>query len=317
MKFRTLGTSGLSVSPLAFGGNVFGWTIDEARSFELLDAWVDAGFNFIDTANAYSAWVPGHTGGESETILGRWLKRSGKREKVVLATKVGWAMADGGKGLSRSYVLNSAEASLKRLQTDYIDLYQSHLDDLEKPVEEPLHAYAQLIERGHVRAIGASNYTPERLTDALEAAGRLNLPAYASLQPLYNLYDRAVYEDALEEACVRHGLGVIPYSSLRSGFLSGKYRSEADLHKSVRGKRVKDFLTPRGFRILDALVDVSTQSNAAMASVALAWMLARPSITAPIVSATTREQLAQVVAAVDVKLSPAQLEQLNQASRNE
>jgi aryl-alcohol dehydrogenase-like predicted oxidoreductase len=314
MDRRSLGTSGLSIAPLVLGGNVFGWTVDEPRSFELLDAFVDAGFNCIDTADVYSVWKPGNQGGESETTIGRWLQRTGKREKVVIATKVGWQMGHGGKGLSRAYILQAAEDSLKRLQTDYIDLYQSHVDDPETPVEEPLSAYAKLVEEGKVRAIGASNFTAERLTSALEAAREHGLPNYTCLQPLYNLYDREVYETALEGVCRQHKLGVIPYSSLRSGFLTGKYRTEADLSKSVRGARIKDYLNPRGFRILEALGTVSAQLDASLTSVALAWLLARPGITAPIVSATSREQLAALVAAPHLRLDPDQVDLLNTAS---
>jgi len=317
MQNRTLGTSGLSISPLVLGGNVFGWTIDESQSFEILDAWVDAGFNCVDTANVYSVWQPGHQGGESETIIGRWLKRTGKRDRIVLATKVGWTMGDGRKGLARDYVVQAAEESLNRLQTDYIDLYQSHLDDPDLPVEEPLAAYAQLIEQGRVRAIGASNFTSERLRTALEASSRDSLPSYACLQPLYNLYDRDAYEASLETVCLSHGLGVITYSSLRSGFLSGKYRSEADLSKSVRGNRVKDFLNPRGLRILDAVTDVARQLECAPSTVALAWLLSRPTVTAPIVSATSREQLAELVAAPHLRLEAEHLDLLGRASRNE
>jgi len=314
MDRRSLGTSGLSIAPLVLGGNVFGWTVDEPRSFELLDAFVDAGFNCIDTADVYSVWKPGNQGGESETTIGRWLQRRGKREKVVIATKVGWQMGNGGKGLSRSYIMQAAEDSLKRLHTDYIDLYQSHLDDPDLPVDEPLSAYAKLVEQGKVRAIGASNFTAERLASALEAAREHSLPTYTCLQPLYNLYDREAYETALEGLCRKHGLGVIPYSSLRSGFLTGKYRSEADLSKSVRGARIKDYLNPRGFRILEALETVSAELEVSLTSVALAWLLARPGITAPIASATSREQLAELVAAPRLKLAPNQVELLNRAS---
>lgn len=317
MQKRPLGRSGLNIAPLVLGGNVFGWTIDEERSFEILDAWVDAGFNCIDTANVYSVWKPGGQGGESETIIGRWLKRSGKRDRIVLATKVGWAMGDGGKGLARAYVLQAAEDSLERLQTDYIDLYQSHVDDMELPVEEPLTAYAELIAQGKVRAIGASNFSNLRLSSALEASSRDGLPAYTCLQPLYNLYDRSNFESSLESMCLANELGVITYSSLRSGFLSGKYRTEADLAQSVRGNRVKDFLNPRGFRIVDAVRDVAQQLNTAPSTVALAWLLSRPSVTAPIVSATSREQLAELVAAPKLRLEAEHLDLLGRASVNE
>jgi aryl-alcohol dehydrogenase-like predicted oxidoreductase len=315
--FRPLGTSGLSISSLVLGGNVFGWTVDEKRSFELLDAWVDYGFTSVDTADVYSVWKEGNRGGESETVIGRWLKRSGRRGSVQVFTKVGWSMGEGRQGLARQRILKAAEDSLSRLQTDYIDLYQSHLDDPQVPVEEPLSAYARLVEQGKVRAIGASNFTSERLTAALDASTKHGLPAYVSLQPLYNLYDRDGYEGALEGVCTRHGLGVIPYSSLRSGFLSGKYRSEADLSKSVRGKRVKDFLNPRGFRILEALDTVASRAGTSQTAVALAWLLARPSVTAPIVSATSLAQMAELVAGAALTLEPDQLTLLDGASRPE
>ncbi|RYF56500.1 MAG: aldo/keto reductase, partial [Comamonadaceae bacterium] len=235
MQLRTLGRSDLQVSPLAFGGNVFGWTVDAAQSFALLDAWLDAGFNFIDTADVYSRWVPGHSGGESETILGRWLKASGKRGRIVLATKVGKPMGDDRVGLSPRYIREAVEASLKRLQTDHIDLYQSHDDDADTPLEDTLGAFADLIQAGKVRAIGASNYTAPRLAQALDTSERLGLPRYESLQPLYNLYDRAVYEAELEPLCRSRGVGVINFYALAAGFLTGKYRSAADATKSARG----------------------------------------------------------------------------------
>ncbi len=253
MKTRQLGNSGLQVGPLAFGGNVFGWTADEAASFKLLDTFVAAGFNLIDTADVYSRWVSGHQGGESETILGRWLKHSGKRGQVVIATKVGMEMGPTEKGLSRAYVLQAVERSLQRLQIDSIDLYQAHKDDETTPLEETLGAFADLIKQGKVRAIGASNYTAERLAQALRVSKENRLPRYECLQPLYNLSDRAPYEEALEPLCVKEGLGVIPYYSLAAGFLTGKYRSEADLAQSQRGKTVKKYLNDRGQRILAAL----------------------------------------------------------------
>ena len=315
MNKRSLGRSGLQVSPLAFGGKVFGWTVDEATSFSLLDAWVDAGFNFIDTADVYSRWVPGHTGGESEIILGKWFKRSGKRSQVVLATKVGMEMGPGRKGLAPAYIRGALEDSLRRLQTDYIDLYQSHDDDADTLLEETLAAYGELIAQGKVRAIGASNYSAARLAQALEVSRQEGLPRYESLQPLYNLYDRAAYEDTLEPLCVQQGVGVINFYALASGFLTGKYRSSADLGKSPRGKGAAKYLTARGLRILAALDDVAARYNATPARVALAWELARPSITAPIVSATSLAQLAELVAATQLTLDAAAIEQLNQASR--
>ena len=315
MNKRSLGRSGLQVSPLAFGGNVFGWTVDEATSFSLLDAWVDAGFNFIDTADVYSRWVPGHTGGESETILGKWFKRSGKRSQVVLATKVGMEMGPGRKGLAPAYIRGALEDSLRRLQTDYIDLYQSHDDDADTPLAQTLATYGKLIDEGKVRAIGASNYSAARLAQALEVSRQEGLPRYESLQPLYNLYDRAAYEDTLEPLCVQQGVGVINFYALASGFLTGKYRSSADLGKSPRGKGAAKYLTARGLRILAALDAVAARCNATPARVALAWELARPSITAPIVSATSLAQLAELVAATQLTLDAAAIEQLNQASR--
>lgn len=315
MNKRSLGRSGLQVSPLAFGGNVFGWTVDEATSFSLLDAWVDAGFNFIDTADVYSRWVPGHAGGESETILGKWFKRSGKRDQVVLATKVGKDMGADRKGLAPAYIRRAVEDSLRRLQTDCIDLYQSHDDDADTPLADTLAAYGELIREGKVRAIGASNYSAPRLAHALEVSRLQGLPRYESLQPLYNLYDRAVYEDALEPLCVAQGVGVINFYALASGFLTGKYRSSADLAKSARGQGAAKYLNARGLRILDALDAVAARYGATPARVALAWQLARPSLTAPIVSATSLAQLAELVAATQLTLDAAAIERLNHASR--
>jgi aryl-alcohol dehydrogenase-like predicted oxidoreductase len=314
MKKRKLGNSGLEVSPLAFGGNILGWTVDESMSFRLLDAFVASGFNLIDTADVYSKWAPGHKGGESETILGKWIKRSGNRAKVIIATKVGMDMGPDRKGLSRSHILQSVEDSLKRLQTDYIDLYQSHADDPETSLEETLATYAELIRQGKVRAIGASNYSAERLSEALQVSKKHGYPRYESLQPLYNLYDRAEYEEKLEPVCVRNGLGVIPYFALASGFLTGKYRSERDLFKSPRGQGVKKYLNDRGFRILAALDQVSKQHDTTPASVAIAWLIARPSITAPIASATNPDQLNELVEATKLQLDSSAIELLNQAS---
>lgn len=252
-KKRKLGNSGLQVAPWAFGGNVFGWTVDEITAFNLLDAFVDAGFNLIDTADTYSRWAPGNQGGESETVIGKWLKRSGKRQQVMIATKVGMEMSPTKKGLAKDYILSEAEESLKRLQIDCIDLYQSHTDDANTPVEETLEAYSRLVQQGKVRVIGASNFSAGRLKESLDASIKHGYPRYETLQPLYNLYDRAEYERNLEPFCLEHGLGVIPYFSLASGFLTGKYRSEADFSKSSRGPRVKKYLNDRGFRILAAL----------------------------------------------------------------
>lgn len=312
---RKLGNSSIEVRPLMLGGNIFGWTVDEAQSFKLLDAWAAAGFDFIDTADIYSRWVPGHAGGESETIIGRWMKQRGNRSRMIVATKSGLDMGDGKKGLSRKYILQAAEASLRRLETDYIDLYQSHTEDPATPLEETMGAYADLIKEGKVRAVGASNYTPQRLEAALETSARLGLPRYESLQPQYNLYDRAGYEQALEPICVRHGLGVVPYYALASGFLTGKYRSAADASKSPRGASVvKKYVNERGLRILAALDEVATQYATKPSSVALAWLIARPGITAPIASATTLDQMHDLFKAVDLKLDAQAIEKLNQAS---
>jgi aryl-alcohol dehydrogenase-like predicted oxidoreductase len=316
MQKHELGRSGLKVSPLCFGGNVFGWTADEPTSFKLLDAFVAAGFNFVDTADSYSTWAPGHKGGESETVIGNWLKQRGNREKVIIATKVGSEVA-GRKGLSKSYILSEAEESLRRLQTDYIDLYQSHRDDPGTPVEETLEAYAHLISQGKVRAIGASNFTAQRLVRSLEASRKLGYPRYESLQPNYNLYDRAEYETQLEPLCVKEGLGVISYFSLASGFLTGKYRRHEDLAKSARGRFVQKYLNERGFRILDELNHVAKRLGATPGQVAIAWLLARPSITAPIVSATSLGQLNELIGAVNLQLDQAAMEELNQASAYE
>jgi aryl-alcohol dehydrogenase-like predicted oxidoreductase len=309
-----LGRSGLEVAPLAFGGNVFGWTTDEPTAFKLLDAFVDSGFNLIDTADAYSKWVPGNKGGESETVIGNWLKRSGKRHKVIIATKVGWELGPTSKGLSKAYILRSAEDSLKRLQTDQIDLYQSHVDDPATPLEETLSAYDQLVKEGKVQTIGASNYDAQRLKASLEVSAKHGYHRYESLQPHYNLYERSDYENNLEPVCREFGLGVIPYFSLASGFLTGKYRSEADLSKSNRGSRVKKYLNDRGFRILAALDEVAKQYTATPAQAALAWLIARPSITAPIASATNLQQLDELIGATRLTLDRESIEILNRAS---
>jgi aryl-alcohol dehydrogenase-like predicted oxidoreductase len=314
MQMRKLGKSGLEVSPLMLGGNVFGWTADEAMSFKLLDAFVAAGGNCIDTADAYSRWVPGHQGGESETVIGKWMKQRGNRGKVVVATKVGWEMSAERKGLRKAYIVRAVEDSLQRLQTDYIDLYQSHKDDPDTPVEETLAAYADLVGKGKVRVVGASNFGAERLTESLQASRAHGWPAYQSLQPHYNLCERADYEQKLEPLCLREGLGVIPYFSLAAGFLTGKYRSEADLAKSPRGQGVKKYLDERGMGILAALDGVAKEHGSAPASVALAWLMARPSVTAPIASATTLEQLDTLIAATRLKLDPAAIAKLEQAS---
>ncbi len=313
-RFRTLGRSGLEVAPLALGGNVFGWNVDEKTSFALLDAFVEAGFNLIDTADLYSSWAPGNRGGESETIIGRWLQHSGKRQQVVLATKVAkWAERP---GLSADNIAAAIDDSLRRLQTDVVDLYQAHEDDESVPLEETLGAFARLIEQGKVRAIGASNYSATRLRDALQVSADYHLPRYESLQPEYNLYDRSGYEAELEPLAREQELGVIGYYALARGFLSGKYRSAADAGKSsVRGGEVAaQYLNPRGLRILAALDDVAAAHQATPAQVALAWLIARPGITAPIASATGVAQLHDVLAAARLSLSAQDIAQLDTAS---
>ena len=315
MQLRLLGRSGLQVSPLAFGGNVFGWTVDETLSFRLLDAWVDGGFNFIDTADVYSRWAPGHAGGESETIIGKWLRQSGKRNRVVLATKVGKPMGDGKVGLSPAYIREAVDASLRRLKTDHIDLYQSHDDDAVTPMEDTLGTFAELIKAGKVRAIGASNFSAPRLVESLDVAERLGLPRYESLQPLYNLCDRAVFEDALEPLCLERGVGVINFYALAAGFLTGKYRNEADVSKSARGATtIKKYLNRRGLRILAALDEAAKRYDATPGQVAIAWQMARPAITAPIASATSIVQLDELMAATRLQLDADAIGSLDDAS---
>jgi len=313
MQLRQLGRSTLAIAPLAFGGNVFGWSADEPRSFELLDAFVDAGFNLVDTADVYSAWVPGNRGGESETIIGKWLKRSGKRDKVLIATKVAkWVEH---RGLSPVNIRQAVEASLQRLQTDCIDLYQAHEDDASVPLSETLGAFAKLIEEGKVRALGASNYRADRFAEALKIAQEHNLPRYESLQPEYNLVSRAAYERELEPLVRREDIGVINYYALASGFLSGKYRSEGDLAKSrARGGSVKKYLTPQGLKVLTALDEVAAAHKATPSQVALAWLMARPGITAPIASATSVEQLRELTGAATLTLAQDEIAALNEAS---
>jgi aryl-alcohol dehydrogenase-like predicted oxidoreductase len=315
MQLRNLGRSNLQVTPLCLGGNVFGWTIDEAASFAVLDALLDAGLNFIDTADVYSVWVTGHRGGESEAVIGSWLKRSGRRNEVVIATKVGMQMAPDRKGLSAQHITRSVEESLQRLQTEHIDLYFSHCDDAAVPLEETLGAYQKLISAGKIRAIGASNYSAARLKQALEVSARSALPRYEVSQPQYNMYARSDYETGLESLCLKEQIGVVTYSALASGFLSGKYRTAADAAKSARGKGVvENYLNARGLKILAALDDVGKRHRSSPASVALAWQIARPSITAPIASATTVEQLNDLVAATRLQLDAADMERLNIAS---
>jgi aryl-alcohol dehydrogenase-like predicted oxidoreductase len=310
---RQLGRSGLSIGPFALGGNVFGWTADESKSFEVLDAFVASGLNFIDTADAYSLWVPGHKGGESEEVIGKWLKSRGNRDKVLIATKFGVEVVPGEQGLSRQYMLKAVERSLTRLNTDYIDLYQSHRDDPNTPIEETLETYAQLIKSGKVRAIGASNFTAARLAESLEVSAAKGLPRYESLQPWYNLYDRAQFEEGPAALCEDENIGVVSYFSLASGFLTGKYRSEKDLAGSARGYRVKDMLNERGLRILSALDSVGREVGATPAQVSLAWLLAR-GVTAPIASATSETQLHELLGALDLTLAPDLLALLDEAS---
>ena len=312
MEMQELGKSGLKVAPWAFGGNVFGWTVDQATGFKLLDAFVDAGFNLIDTADVYSRWIPGHVGGESETMIGDWLALGGgRRQKVIVATKLGMDMPDG-KGLSRAYMMKAVDVSLKRLKTDVIDLYQSHSDDADTPLEETLSAYAELIKAGKVRAIGASNYKVPRLAEALKLARDKGLPRYETLQPWYNLYDRDQFEGELQDFARAEGLGVIPYFGLASGFLTGKYRTEADLKGSPRAYRAKDLLDKRGLRILAALDSVGARIGATPAQISLAWLRAKGCV--PIASATKPEQLQELAKAAGVSLDAAAVAELDKAS---
>jgi aryl-alcohol dehydrogenase-like predicted oxidoreductase len=314
MERRELGRSGLMVPPLCFGGNVFGWTADEPRSFALLDALLEAGLNFIDTADVYSRWVPGHPGGESETIIGRWLAQRGGRDRVIIASKVGADMGEGKTGLSARRIREAVDASLQRLGTDHIDLYQSHRDDEETPLAETLGAYADLIKAGKVRAIGASNHSAARLAEALDISAAGGLPRYETLQPLYNLMERPAFEADLAQLCLDRQLGVIPYSALASGFLTGKYRAKADTAHRERGSRVEKYLDARGMRVIAALERAGARHGAKPAAVALAWMLAKPAITAPIVSATSVEQLGDLLAATHLKLDAAEVRELDEAS---
>ncbi len=314
MQKRQLGQSGIEIPPLMFGGNVFGWTADEPTSFKLLDALMAAGLNAIDTADVYSVWARGHQGGESEIVIGNWLKRRGKRDDVIIATKVGSQMGSGEKGLSRAWIMKEVDASLQRLRTDVIDLYQAHRDDPDTPQEETLQAFADLVKQGKVRAIGASNFSAARLKSALDISRAKGLPRYESLQPHYNLVERPIYEDELEPLCQAEGLGVINYYALAAGFLTGKYRSEADLKKSPRGGGVKKYLSEKGQRVLAALDEVAARRQATPAQVALAWLIARPSITAPIASATSLEQLQDIIKAVELQLDPQDISALDAAS---
>ena len=315
MEKRRLGESSLHVTPIALGGNVFGWTADEKMSFAVLDAFIGAGFNFIDTADVYSRWHPGNKGGESEGIIGKWLKARGRRDKVIIASKFGMEMAPERKGLSRKYMMQAVEDSLQRLQTDYIDLYQSHLDDPQTPVEETLSAYADLIKAGKVREIGASNFSAARLAESLKVSKENGLPRYQSLQPQYSLVERAEFEGPSEDLCLKEKIGVISYYSLASGFLTGKYRSKADMEGRIRAPRVTKYLNDYGFGVIKVLDEVAAQHKAKPGQIALAWLIARPSVTAPIASATNLEQLAELVKAAEIKLDAAAIQRIDQASK--
>ena len=316
MKKRALGKSGLEVAPLAFGANVFGWTVDQPSAFRLLDTFVDHGFNLVDTADVYSKWAPGNSGGESETVIGKWLAQGGgRREKIVLATKVGMEMPGGKKGLSRAYIAQAVEDSLKRLRTERIDLYQAHAEDPATPIDETLEAFSRLVRDGKVRAIGASNYSAAALEKAEQAAKSAGLPRYESLQPAYNLYTRKEYEEGLAPAAQRLGIGVIPYYGLASGFLTGKYRTEADVAQSPRGATIKTrYMNERGMRIIDALEKVAKASKAKCSQVALAWLMSRPTVTAPIASATTIAQLRELMASAELTLDAGSIALLDAAS---
>jgi aryl-alcohol dehydrogenase-like predicted oxidoreductase len=315
MKHRPLGRSGLSVPPLCFGCNVFGWTVDEISSFRLLDTVLEHGLTFLDTADVYSRWVAGHRGGESETIIGKWMKARGNRDRVILATKVGMDMGNGNVGLKGGYIARAVEDSLRRLQTDYIDLYQSHKDDETTPQEETLAAYDRLIKAGKIKAIGASNFSAERLKSALEVSKAMELPRYESMQPEYSLVERSSFEGTLQRVCEDNDVGVITFYSLAAGFLTGKYRSESDFGKSPRGARsIPKYMNPRGMRILACLDDIAAETGVEPAAVALAWLMAKPSVTAPIASATKPEHVATLVVATKLELTKNQIERLDIAS---
>ncbi len=311
---RSLGRSDIHVVPWCFGGNVFGWTADEKTSFDLLDAFVDAGFDFIDTADIYSSWVPGHRGGESEIVIGNWLAARKNRDRVVIATKLGMGQPGRDGRLDRTYIAESIEGSLQRLKTDYVDLYQSHRDDEATPQEETLQAYADLIKAGKVRIIGASNFSAARFGSALKTSVEHGLPRYETLQPQYNLADREAFESELKPLCLAEDIGVIPYYALGAGFLTGKYRSEADFGKSPRGGGMARYLNPRGLRILAALDAVAARHEVEPAAVAMAWLMAQPTIAAPIASATSLAQFRTIAAGAELALSPADLDALDQAA---
>ncbi|HEY1577256.1 MAG TPA: aldo/keto reductase [Terracidiphilus sp.] len=314
MRKRQIGRSGLQVPVLCLGGNVFGWTVNEAQSFRLLDAALDAGLNFIDTSDIYSRWVSGHAGGESETVIGKWLARSGRRSQVVVATKLGVDMGDGKKGLGRKYIPEAVEASLRRLQTDYIDLYQAHIDDAETPLEETLTAFNGLVKQGKVRVIGASNYKGARLKEALEISQKNNLARYECLQPHYSLMERSAFESDLLPVAKEYGIGVIPYFALASGFLTGKYRSKQDAEGKARGKAVEKYLNDHGFAVLATLDAIAAELQSTPARVALAWLIDRPGVTAPIASATSLDHLNDLAEATRLKLPPAAIAQLDAVS---
>lgn len=313
MEKRLLGKTGFNVSPICFGCNVFGWTVNESMAFNLLDAFLQHGGNFLDTADTYSKWAPGNQGGESETMIGNWMKKRGNREHIILATKVGWEMSADKKGLSKAYILKAVEDSLRRLQTDYIDLYQAHKDDPNTPLDETLEAFAQLIKQGKVKAIGASNYSAERLREALYVSEQHHFPAYQTLQPLYNLYERSEFEKELLPVCEAEKLAVIPYYSLASGFLTGKYRTEDDLAKGSRGPGIKKYLNEKGLKILTALDVVATRYETTPTRISLAWLMSRPTVVAPIVSATDLQQLHELIESTYLKLDFEAINELNQA----
>ncbi|WP_310992688.1 aldo/keto reductase [Aequorivita marina] len=314
MEKRELGNSGLKVAPITFGGNVFGWTVDKQQSFKILDAFVDAGFNFIDTADTYSWWADGNKGGESETIIGEWLAKRKNRDKIILSTKTGSQDNEHPKDISKKTILKNVEKSLLRLKTDYIDLYQTHFDDEITPVEETLSAYQQLIKEGKVRVIGTSNMSPKRIRESLQASQKEGPPKYETLQPLYNLMEREAYEKELRQIVKDNNMGVLSYYSLASGFLTGKYRSKHDLNKSERGGGVAKYLNEKGFKILEALDSISAKHDTTQAAISLAWLLARPTITAPIVSATSLKQMESIIKAPQLSLDKEDLDLLNKAS---
>lgn len=315
MQKRSLGHPDIQTAPLIFGGNVFGWTLDDKQSFAMIDAWLDAGFNAIDSADVYSRWADGNVGGESETVLGKWFKQSGRRDEVVLTSKVGMEMGDGKKGLSKAYILQAVEESLRRLQTDYLDVYFSHQDDPDTPLEETLEAYDRLVEQGKVRMIAASNYSGDRLAEALKVSQEKNLPAYRALQPFYNLYDREEFERDLAPVCRDNELAVTPYFALASGFLTGKYRSREDAAGKARAGFVDKYFDDRGMRILGALDRVAERYDVQPASVSLAWLMNRPTVTAPIASASKPHHLEALKAACELTLDEEALKTLNEASR--